>query len=110
MSGGGTPIDVTGGTSFSELRTAYISSGGWSTPNTWASPSNISLSLLANKTFSTGPAVPAASVGGGDGNINIKGFRYWAIGDPWGVSSSGVRTFNSEQGPIPPESDSGSDG
>ena len=89
--GGGDPINISGGTSFSELKTAWQSSG-----NTYR-PGSIKLSHFAGKTFLSGPSVPAASVGN---NINIKGFQYWTYNDSWGQSSSNARTFNTWQSPI----------
>tara|TARA_B100001123_G_scaffold275321_1_gene306367 strand:- start:13 stop:324 length:312 start_codon:yes stop_codon:yes gene_type:complete len=89
--GGGDPINTSGGTSFSELKTAWTSAS-----NTFNGDA-IKLSHFAGKTFITGPSVPAAS---GNNNINIKGFQYWTYNDAWGTSSSGARTFNSWQGAI----------
>ena len=106
----GDAIDVSDGTSFTELKDGYTNLSG----NTHTS-TPISISDFAGKSFwSAGPAVPPASAGS---NINIKGFQYWnylesgiSWGSPGNESTSGLRTFNAGQGEIPPESDSGSEG
>jgi len=104
----GDPIDVSDGTSFTELKEGYTNVSGNTHTGT---PGPISISDFAGCSFwSAGPAVPAASAGS---NINIRGFQYWNYlesGVNWGTSTSGQRTFNPSQGEIPPESDSGSEG
>ena len=108
----GDAIDVSDGTSFTELKEGYTNVSGNTHTGT---PGPISISDFAGKSFwSAGPAVPAASAGK---NINIKGFQYWnylesgiSWGSPGNESTSGRRTFNPGQGEIPPGSDSGSEG
>ena len=107
--GGGDDIDTSGGTSFNELKTAYLTGGGWPA-NAWTgSPGDpIRISHFAGLTFAelNSPDVPLASAGN---NINIKGFQFWTSPDTWGTSTSGARSFNGNQGEIG-DPESGSEG
>ena len=86
-------INTTGGTSFSEIKAAYVNSGqtnGNSSLNDDSTTSAISLSFFKNATFTNGSSVPSS------GAISINSVFRITTSSKGGTTISG-KTFSEEE-------------